>query len=223
MNLVAIRLVAALAAAAHVPSRPPVAWRKARCSSPRLTTDIDVDDGATVARVSEMLRTARARPPVTLPTELQSALAASGIRGLNALQEAALPPSIAGASVLVHAETGSGKTLCFGLPLAAGLINEGAKRRESNAALRGLVLSPTLELCAQTCAVLNGLLPGCASLPLFPAPDDAESPADLPPISLADGPLRRLRRPRRERRARVAVRARHAPRAAKNIDGADAP
>lgn len=54
-------------------------------------------------------------------------LAAIGVAAPNATQAAALPLAAAGADVLVHAQTGSGKTLTFLLPLLARLAAGGRK------------------------------------------------------------------------------------------------
>ena len=118
--------------------------------------------------------------PVKLPRALEASLASGlGIAELNALQQLALPPALSGKDVLVHAETGAGKTLCFVLPVLASLLEKEkggpafaaaaaaaaeAKRNGEPAPLHALMLSPTLELCAQTAGVLNAIRPGCAAV-----------------------------------------------------------
>ncbi|MCQ2410356.1 MAG: DEAD/DEAH box helicase [Elusimicrobiaceae bacterium] len=77
-----------------------------------------------------------------LPEFLQCALAQQGIVSPTPVQVAAIPQALAGRDVLATAQTGTGKTLAFLLPLAVRL----AKQAGENA----LILSPTRELAQQT-------------------------------------------------------------------------
>ena len=77
-----------------------------------------------------------------LPAFLQRALARQGIATPTPVQTAAIPDVLRGRDVLATAQTGTGKTLAFLLPLAARLW----VRPEANA----LILSPTRELAQQT-------------------------------------------------------------------------
>jgi superfamily II DNA/RNA helicase len=90
-----------------------------------------------------------------LPKSLSSALDVNGIE-LNSLQRAALDAALRGLDAIIHAETGSGKTLCFALPMLARLSTAAAD------GLQGIVLVPTLELAAQVARVLNTLQAGSA-------------------------------------------------------------
>ncbi|MEM8930745.1 MAG: DEAD/DEAH box helicase [Acidobacteriota bacterium] len=63
------------------------------------------------------------------------------------IQAAVIPMALEGSDILGLAETGSGKTGAFGLPLAERLHHGGG--------LRGLVLSPTREIALQTKAFLD--------------------------------------------------------------------
>jgi superfamily II DNA/RNA helicase len=69
------------------------------------------------------------------------------------IQEATLPDALAGRDILGRAQTGSGKTLGFALPLAARL----AGGRTAPGRPRGLVLVPTRELATQVHGVLKPL------------------------------------------------------------------
>jgi superfamily II DNA/RNA helicase len=69
------------------------------------------------------------------------------------IQEATLPDALAGRDILGRAQTGSGKTLGFALPLAARL----AGGRTAAGRPRGLVLVPTRELATQVQEVLKPL------------------------------------------------------------------
>ena len=106
-------------------------------------------------------------------------LRANGVEQLNAFQERAHSAMSYGLDVVVHAETGAGKTLSFALPLLASLSAEW--RGAAWPALQGLVVVPTLELAAQISRVLNTLEPGAAA-PL------QEEPEALPAAPVVVGP-----------------------------------
>ena len=85
-----------------------------------------------------------------VPPFLVAALAAEGITTPFPIQAATLPDALAGRDVLGRAQTGSGKTLGFSLPLVARLAGGVTKAGRP----RGLVLVPTRELAAQVQQVL---------------------------------------------------------------------
>ncbi len=72
-----------------------------------------------------------------------------------AIQARTLPDALAGRDVLGRAQTGSGKTLGFGLPLLVRLAETLGQRADR--APRGLVLVPTRELARQVADVLAPL------------------------------------------------------------------
>jgi superfamily II DNA/RNA helicase len=74
-------------------------------------------------------------------------LARRGVHRPFAIQSRTLPDALAGRDILGRAQTGSGKTLGFGLPLLTRLV-PGSNKRTSGAP-RGLVLVPTRELARQ--------------------------------------------------------------------------
>ena len=81
-----------------------------------------------------------------LSPELLRALDALGYTTPTEIQQRAIPPVLAGNDVLAGAQTGTGKTAAFSLPLLDRLSRggpAGAKRP------RALVLTPTRELAAQ--------------------------------------------------------------------------
>ena len=88
-----------------------------------------------------------------VPAPLVAALAETGITVPFPIQAATLPDALAGRDVLGRAQTGSGKTLGFCLPLAARLADGYTLAGRP----RGLVLVPTRELAAQVQAVLSPL------------------------------------------------------------------
>ena len=79
---------------------------------------------------------------------LAKALEAQGYSTLTAVQEAVTAPELTGKDLLVSAQTGSGKTLGFGLAIAPGLFGE-AESFEPAAAPLALVIAPTRELALQ--------------------------------------------------------------------------
>jgi len=78
-----------------------------------------------------------------LSIALKSNLTRHGFVQPTAVQAQAIPPALAGRDVLATAQTGTGKTLAFVLPLLESLL---AARR---AGIYGLILSPTRELAIQ--------------------------------------------------------------------------
>jgi superfamily II DNA/RNA helicase len=80
-----------------------------------------------------------------LPPKLVGALERRGMSAPFAIQTRSIPDALAGRDVLGRAQTGSGKTLGFGLPLLARLA--GGTRRGGHP--RGLILVPTRELAQQ--------------------------------------------------------------------------
>ena len=83
--------------------------------------------------------------PALLPV-LSHAVAEMAYLAPTAVQAAAIPAILQGRDIVASAQTGSGKTAAFALPLLHRLAESpiGAKRR-----IRGLVLVPTRELAAQ--------------------------------------------------------------------------
>ncbi len=88
-----------------------------------------------------------------VPAPLVAALAAGGITVPFPVQAATLPDALAGVDILGRAQTGSGKTLGFCIPLVARLAGGYTMACRP----RGLVLVPTRELATQVQAVLSPL------------------------------------------------------------------
>jgi ATP-dependent RNA helicase RhlE len=80
-----------------------------------------------------------------LKPELLRAVADKGYDTPSPIQMQAIPAVLAGRDVLAGAQTGTGKTAGFVLPVLQRLADAGASRR----APRALVLTPTRELAAQ--------------------------------------------------------------------------
>jgi superfamily II DNA/RNA helicase len=88
-----------------------------------------------------------------VPAPLVAVLAKTGITTPFPIQAATLPDALAGRDILGRAQTGSGKTLGFSLPLVARL----ATGHTMACRPRGLILVPTRELAAQVHGVLTPL------------------------------------------------------------------
>ncbi len=82
-----------------------------------------------------------------IPT-LSAALAERGYDTLTAVQEAVTAPELQDADLLVSAQTGSGKTVGFGLAIAKTLMGD-EPRLGAPAAPLALVVAPTRELALQ--------------------------------------------------------------------------
>ncbi len=77
--------------------------------------------------------------------EILSAVQKAGYEVPTPIQQQAIPPALAGRDVLGCAQTGTGKTAAFSLPLLQRLDSIAG----NDATLRALVLTPTRELAAQ--------------------------------------------------------------------------
>src|SRR5512139_980461 len=76
---------------------------------------------------------------------LKAGVQALGYTEPTPIQEQAMPPVLAGRDVLGLAQTGTGKTAAFALPILERLGGRGAAGR-----VRALIVAPTRELAEQT-------------------------------------------------------------------------
>jgi ATP-dependent RNA helicase DeaD len=95
----------------------------------------------------------------TLPPVLGEALAARGYDAPTPVQAAVIDPEAAGRDLIVSAQTGSGKTVAFGLALAEQLLGELGGSPLSKSPL-ALVIAPTRELALQVSRELGWLYAG---------------------------------------------------------------
>ncbi|HUW79765.1 MAG TPA: DEAD/DEAH box helicase, partial [Acidocella sp.] len=93
--------------------------------------------------------------PITNPA-LARALAARGYSDPTEVQLAVLAPEAADRDLLVSAQTGSGKTVAFGLALASTILGD-AERLPATILPLVLVIAPTRELALQVHAELTWL------------------------------------------------------------------
>lgn len=86
--------------------------------------------------------------------QILSRLEELGISTPTPVQAASIPKAIAGHDLMAEAQTGSGKTLCFVIPLIRRIREEQHKRGTF-----GLVMTPTRELATQITNVVKSLAP----------------------------------------------------------------
>ncbi len=94
-------------------------------------------------------------PFENLSPVLADALAARGYEGLTPVQTHVVEPEAIGRDLLVSAQTGSGKTVAFGLAMAGELLEDG--RLPFAAAPLALIIAPTRELALQVSRELSWL------------------------------------------------------------------
>jgi ATP-dependent RNA helicase DeaD len=91
-----------------------------------------------------------------LPAGLSEALTERGYEALTPVQTAVLEPEAEGRDLVVSAQTGSGKTVAFGLAFAAQVLGEDGRVPRPGAPL-ALVIAPTRELALQVSRELEWL------------------------------------------------------------------
>ncbi|MGL4281839.1 MAG: DEAD/DEAH box helicase, partial [Albidovulum sp.] len=91
----------------------------------------------------------------TIAAPLASALHGRGYATLTSVQQAVLEPEAQGRDLLVSAQTGSGKTVAFGIAAAPDLL-EGDSLPHAPTPL-ALAIAPTRELALQVAAELTWL------------------------------------------------------------------
>jgi ATP-dependent RNA helicase DeaD len=87
-------------------------------------------------------------PDLGLAPDLLESIHDVGYESPSPIQEEAIPPLLKGADVIGQAQTGSGKTAAFGLPMLQYVD-------PSEHEVQGLVLTPTRELCIQVTQALR--------------------------------------------------------------------
>lgn len=84
-----------------------------------------------------------------LSTTLVSALQSLGFEQPTDVQSQAIPHVLAGKDVMAGAQTGTGKTAAFGLPILQRFLDNQVEREANSKVVRALVLVPTRELAQQ--------------------------------------------------------------------------
>ncbi|NDK35135.1 DEAD/DEAH box helicase [Rhodovulum sulfidophilum] len=90
-----------------------------------------------------------------LNARMVSRLGALGLTQPTPIQEKAIPQALQGHDILGIAQTGTGKTAAFGIPLIVALSKQ--QERPAPHSARGLVLAPTRELAGQIVQSLQGM------------------------------------------------------------------
>jgi ATP-dependent RNA helicase DeaD len=94
--------------------------------------------------------------PETILAPIARALAAKGYETLTPVQSAIIEDETAGRDLLVSAQTGSGKTVAFGMAIAPTLLGD-LERFDTLGAPMALVIAPTRELALQVQRELDWL------------------------------------------------------------------
>jgi ATP-dependent RNA helicase RhlE len=76
------------------------------------------------------------------------------------VQAQSIPPAMSGLDLVATAQTGTGKTLAFLLPIMEKLLTAPPSNEKGSAAIRALILSPTRELAIQIADTFNKLAVG---------------------------------------------------------------
>jgi superfamily II DNA/RNA helicase len=99
-----------------------------------------------------------------LSSAVSAQASAAGFMVPTPVQQATIAAVLQGRDVLVRAQTGSGKTAAFALPLLQQVVPQEAGRRAPRR-VQALVLVPTRELAVQVGEVLKGLAAGLSPVP----------------------------------------------------------
>ena len=103
---------------------------------------------------------------LALPARLARALEVMEFKTPTPVQAQAIPPAMEGRDLIACAQTGTGKTAAFGIPLLTKLLLMEAKKDAPKTAPQSLILVPTRELAQQVMDVLGELaqfIPGMRS------------------------------------------------------------
>ncbi|PFG43234.1 ATP-dependent RNA helicase DeaD [Isoptericola jiangsuensis] len=104
---------------------------------------------------------------LALPAALQAAVDDLGFTTPSPIQAQAIPPLLAGRDITGVAQTGTGKTAAFGIPLLAAVDADAPVARGH---VQALVLTPTRELALQVADAISTFashLPGVRVLPVY--------------------------------------------------------
>ena len=95
-----------------------------------------------------------------------TAVSRMGFEATTPIQEKAIPPAMLGQDIIGQAQTGTGKTAAFGIPMVEKLEREAGT-------VKGLVVAPTRELAVQVAEEINsiGQVKGIRALPVYGGQD----------------------------------------------------
>lgn len=89
-----------------------------------------------------------------LTAELQRAIDSCGYDQMTPVQQQAIVPARRGKDLLVNAQTGTGKTAAFALPILQQMLDKPKDRLPGNT--RAVILTPTRELAEQLADTISG-------------------------------------------------------------------
>ncbi|KAK8803604.1 hypothetical protein WA158_001298 [Blastocystis sp. Blastoise] len=92
----------------------------------------------------------------SLDRRLVKALSNMGFNNPTVVQSQCIPLVLEGKDLLVRANTGSGKTIAYGIPILQKLISNYRENNESS--IKVLILTPSRELCLQTKEVFKSIM-----------------------------------------------------------------
>ena len=103
-----------------------------------------------------------------LDARLLEGINAIGYREATPIQEKAIPPILSGKDIIGSAQTGTGKTAAFLLPIIDLIL-----RSEHDGNIRALIVVPTRELAVQIDQQMEGLsyFTGISSIAVFGGSD----------------------------------------------------
>jgi superfamily II DNA/RNA helicase len=90
---------------------------------------------------------------LNLAPEIQQALDACGYQEMTPIQEQAIAPARSGKDILANAQTGTGKTAAFALPILQQMLDKPKATHPSSP--RALILTPTRELAEQLATTIG--------------------------------------------------------------------
>ena len=91
---------------------------------------------------------------LNLAPEIQKAIDACGYKQMTDIQEKAIPSARKGQDLLANAQTGTGKTAAFALPILQKIIDRSKPTIAERP--RALILTPTRELAEQLASTIKG-------------------------------------------------------------------
>jgi len=106
----------------------------------------------------------------TVHAKVRWALKNLGFETLTEIQAAAVPAAAENSDVVIAAETGSGKTLSYLIPIWSNLLERGVGGRDDDDGSRetgALILCPNATLCEQVARVANSLVDEGTGEPLL--------------------------------------------------------
>lgn len=144
-------------------NNPDVSTQDQKDETRNTDTDADTETSSdaeantdTAANAEPDAEPEQADPFEGVAAPLAKALAKKGYAKLTPVQKAVLDPELADADALVSAQTGSGKTVAFGIALAPTLL-EGQDHFKRADAPFALIITPTRELALQVMRELEWL------------------------------------------------------------------